>query len=45
VQRELTAEEKAKIQSKTTNSSVWKYEREKETSVKIKVKQVETQPR
>lgn len=38
----MTAEEKAKTQFRTT-SSVWKYEREKETSVKIKVKQVETQ--
>ena len=39
----MTAEEKAKYLSKVSTASSWKYEREKETSVKIKVKHVEPQ--
>lgn len=47
IPREMTAEERAKYLARTSRSSntlSWKYEREKETSVKIKVKQVESAP-
>ena len=46
--REMTAEEKTKYSGKSSSSGEvypgWMYEREKETSVKIKVKQVEPPP-